>query len=221
MAIAGYTPTPRQQTRSYDDTKNAIANIMAGQQQKMHPTTATAAQPKQLQQPVQQQPKPQVTQPKPEIPKIPPVQPKPQPKPVVQQPVVQQPKPQSQQAAQQQPKTEKKSHRFQMRMTQQQHNKVKRLKKAWKLNTEAAVIDKLLTGCDEAEKPTSTLCATLDELTAIHGEIHRIGLNINQIAKTANSSALTASDVQKLEELTETLLNAIYSVREGGVKCQQ
>ena len=97
-----------------------------------------------------------------------------------------------------------------MRMTTQQHNKVKHLKSAWKLKTESAVIDRLIETADETQSTQSALAQNVQELTQIRSELNKIGVNINQIAKVANSSALTQRDIQYLYNLCSQMNKIIY-----------
>ena len=117
---------------------------------------------------------------------------------------------QSQHTHQQTTTANKKSHRFQMRMTTQQHNKVKHLKSAWKLKTESAVIDRLIETVDETQSTQSALAQNVQELTKIRAELNKIGVNINQIAKSANSNALTQRDIQYLYNLCSQMNKIIY-----------
>ena len=127
---------------------------------------------------------------------------------------IQQTRPQTTSQSIQQTTTAKKSHRFQMRMTTQQHNKVKHLKNAWKLKTESAVIDRLIETADENQSTQSALAQNVQELTQIRSELNKIGVNINQIAKSANSSALTQRDIQYLYTLCSQMNSIIYAKKE-------
>ena len=127
----------------------------------------------------------------------------------VQQPVQQQPK-QPIQTAQQQEKQEKKTYQFHMRMTNKQRMKLKKLKKTWGLATDAAVVSKLIDSCSEAEKPTSDVVASVQELTQIHKELNKIGINVNQIAKAANQSALSHQDAVYIAQAAMMIKKVVY-----------
>lgn len=144
------------------------------------------------------------------------VQQQPQKQPVqqLQQPVQQEPKqaiqtPQ-QQPKQQQEKQEKKTYQFHMRMTNKQRMKLKKLKKTWGLATDAAVVSKLIDSCSEAEKPTSDTVASVQELTQIRKELNKIGINVNQIAKAANQSALTHQDAVYIAQAAMMIKKVVY-----------
>ena len=126
--------------------------------------------------------------------------------PIQQQQAIQAP----QQAKQQQEKQEKKTYQFHMRMTNKQRMKLKKLKKTWGLATDAAVVSKLIDSCSEAEKPTSDTIASVQELTQIRKELNKIGINVNQIAKAANQSALTHQDAVYIAQAAMMIKKVVY-----------
>lgn len=136
----------------------------------------------------------------------PPKQPTQMQQPIQQQQAIQAP----QQAKQQQEKQEKKTYQFHMRMTNKQRMKLKKLKKTWGLATDAAVVSKLIDSCSEAEKPTSDTIASVQELTQIRKELNKIGINVNQIAKAANQSALTHQDAVYIAQAAMMIKKVVY-----------
>lgn len=115
-----------------------------------------------------------------------------------------------QQAKQQQEKQEKKTYQFHMRMTNKQRMKLKKLKKTWGLATDAAVVSKLIDSCSEAKKPQSDVVASVQELTQIRKELNKIGINVNQIAKAANQSALTHQDAVYIAQAAMMIKKVVY-----------
>lgn len=103
---------------------------------------------------------------------------------------------------------EKSTRRFALRLTQKQRAQVKKLKKAWNLSTESAVIKKLIDNSKE-ENNSNDLARQVKELAEIKAELNRIGININQIAKRANQVQMSMDDLNAVIQYMQDVCNLI------------
>ena len=105
--------------------------------------------------------------------------------------------------------TDKSTKRFALRLTSKQRNQIKKLQKSWGLATESAVIKKLIENSKE-ENNTNELTLQIKELTEIKAELNRIGININQIAKKANTLGMTIDDLNAVMRYMNDVCDVIY-----------
>ena len=99
------------------------------------------------------------------------------------------------------------TYKFCLRLTPQVRAKLEADAKRCGL-TKSALLRRMISGLEVKARPSQ-------ELRELRAEIHRIGVNINQIARSVNAGIATAEDAKYSLHLLEQVYALMYEVVKG------